>query len=420
MIGETIGGRYAISRLLGQGGMGAVYEGRHTGTDRRVAVKVITAGLEVRPAILARFEVEARAAGKIESRHIAQVFDVGKDESKGGLPYLVMEYLVGEDVQQLIRRVGPLAPSLAVRIVAQACLGLEKAHAGGIVHRDIKPANLFVCQQEDDTCIVKVLDFGVAKIRPDGALPDSGALTSTGALLGSPLYMSPEQARGSKSIDARSDVWSLGVVLYQALTGRTPFQHIEAMGELIIALCSTPAQPVDQFAPWVDPRLARVVGKALEIPVESRFQTARELFLALKELTKGTTIEASMLVGVSDDERSGVLPLAGPTPPPGSESGDVSFGGAAAARAATSGERLSPGSTQTTTAVTAGGAEKAAPAGKKPVVAIAAVAAVALAAGLFVVLRGTGHDTAAAHEPTPAATPVETAAPAAPATATPT
>jgi serine/threonine-protein kinase len=381
VIGETLGGKYRISRLIGQGGMGAVYEGHHTGTDRRVAVKVITAGLEVRPAILARFEVEARAAGKIESRHIAQVFDVGKDEAHGGIPYLVMEYLTGEDLQQAIRRLGPLPPPLAMRIVAQACLGLEKAHAAGILHRDIKPANLFLCQQEDDTIVVKIVDFGVAKIRIEDALPGEGALTSTGALLGSPLYMSPEQARGQKTIDARSDVWALGVVLFQALTGRTPFQHIEAMGELIISLCSTPAAPVEELSPWVDPRLARVVSRALEIQVDRRYQSARELLTALKGLAKGTTIESSMLVGIPEDERSGIVPLGGPTPAPGAESGD------------TSGERVVTGGSQTTSAVTAsiGGepSTREAPTSKKPIGAIIGVAAVVLAVAGFFALRST-------------------------------
>ncbi len=395
MIGETLGGKYRISRLIGQGGMGAVYEGHHTGTDRRVAVKVITAGLEVRPSILARFEVEARAAGKIESRHIAQVFDVGKDEARGNLPYLVMEYLTGEDLQQLIRRLGPLPPPLAMRIVAQACLGLEKAHAAGILHRDIKPANLFLCQQEDDTLTVKIVDFGVAKIRMEDSLPGEGALTSTGALLGSPLYMSPEQARGQKSIDARSDVWALGVVLYQSLTGRTPFQHIEAMGELIISLCSTPAAPVEHFAPWVDPRLSRVVARALEIQVDQRYQSARELYTALKALSKGTNIESSMLISIPDDERSGIVPLGGPTPAPGSESG------------ATSGERVSGGS-QTTSAVTASIAEKSAPgvaASKKPIGAIVAAAVAVLGVVGFFALRGasSGPVAESRHDPAPAA-----------------
>jgi serine/threonine-protein kinase len=403
VIGETLGGKYRISRLIGQGGMGAVYEGHHTGTDRRVAVKVITAGLEVRPAIIARFEVEARAAGKIESRHIAQVFDVGKDEARSGLPYLVMEYLTGEDMQQLIRRLGPLPPSLAMRIVAQACLGLEKAHAAGILHRDIKPANLFLCTQEDDTFVVKIVDFGVAKIRLEDSMPGEGALTSTGALLGSPLYMSPEQARGQKTIDARSDVWALGVVLYQALTGRTPFQHIEAMGELIISLCSTPAQPVEEFSPWVDPRLARVVSRALEIQVERRFQSARELYLALKELSRGTTIDASMLVSIPEDERSQIVPLGGPTPPPGSESGDVSGD-----RQRVSLPGATPGS-QTTSAVSIASVKSTpdVPQSKKPIGAIiGAAAVVAVAAIGFFALRGSSTPAAAdAHQETPSAAP---------------
>ena len=444
MIGETLGGRYLILRLLGQGGMGAVYEATHTGTGRRVAVKVITAGLDVRPAIVARFEVEARAAGRVESRHIAQVFDVGRDELRG-VPYLVMEYLTGEDIQQVVRRLGPLPPILAVRAAAQACRGLEKAHAANIIHRDIKPANLFLTTQEDDTFLVKLLDFGVAKIRLGDSIGGEtegegvSALTSTGALLGSPLYMSPEQARGIKQIDHRTDLWSVGVVLYQMLCGRTPFQHIEAMGDLIISLCSTPAANVQEFAPWVSPQIAEIVRRSLEIPVDRRFQTAREFYEALKPLLGGSiNIDGSMLSSLPDNERSFVAPRTiadtavrgtssadGSNPLAGSNPNAIS-GTSNPGVTSNPGMISAPGevagSTHSTAAITTGGGKAAPRRGLQIAVGLAVVAA---ASAGFIALRG-GHGSQPDVVPTseaatpPPPTPTAAAATTASASAAPT
>src|SRR6185436_3877941 len=196
MLGTTIDGRYRIDRLLGSGGMGAVYEAENLGTGRRVAVKMLLRGeIAHDPMMLGRFQREARAAGAIDTQHITQVFDTGIDPA-GDVPYLVMEYLDGEDIQRLLRRLGPIHPDLALRVVAQACLGLQKAHDANIIHRDIKPANLFLARRDAGERVVKILDFGIAK-RTDQAdnLEDAG-LTGTGTVLGSPLYMSPEQAQG--------------------------------------------------------------------------------------------------------------------------------------------------------------------------------------------------------------------------------
>src|SRR5580692_6019136 len=187
--GQTSIGKYTIVRKLGEGGMGEVYEGRHSGTGRRVAIKVITGMHSRNESLIQRFELEARAAGTIESEHIVAVLDVGRDESSGA-PFLVMEYLVGEDVQHLCERLGPMAPDLALRVGVQALLGLAKAHAQGIVHRDIKPANLFLTERDGGERCVKVLDFGIAKASSEF---DSGEkkrpITRTGSFVGSPLYM---------------------------------------------------------------------------------------------------------------------------------------------------------------------------------------------------------------------------------------
>jgi len=191
---RVIGQKYRLVRELGAGGMGAVYEGLHTGVGKRVAVKLLHPHLlELDPNTLTRLEREARLAGSLESPHIAQVFDVGIDEASGS-PFLVLEYLEGLDLEQTIDATGPLPYSIALRVAAQACVGLKKAHAAGVVHRDIKPANLFMTQREDDV-VVKLLDFGIAKPYDEANKIDSPSLTRTGSLIGSPLYMSPEQAR---------------------------------------------------------------------------------------------------------------------------------------------------------------------------------------------------------------------------------
>ncbi|MFO0555975.1 MAG: serine/threonine-protein kinase [Polyangiaceae bacterium] len=308
LVGTTIDGRYEITRIIGQGGMGAVFEAQHAGTGRRVAVKVISTGDVTKDAqLVGRFQREAKAAGAIDTQHICQVLDTGTD-GVTGWPYMVMEYMVGEDVQQLVRRVGPVTSDLALRIVAQSCLGLQKAHDGHVVHRDIKPANLFLARSDGGNVLVKLLDFGIAKVKMETASEAGDAgLTRTGTMLGSPLYMSPEQARGMKTIDHRADIWSLGVVLYELLSGRTPYHHIEALGELIIAICSEPPRPIQDFAPWLTPEVAAIVHKALKANVNERFQTAAEMLDAIKPLLpNGYNIDEGMLIGLSQTQREQV------------------------------------------------------------------------------------------------------------------
>ncbi|HTN88848.1 MAG TPA: serine/threonine-protein kinase, partial [Sorangium sp.] len=218
--GTTLNGRYTLGRLLGKGGMGAVYEAVDVALQRRVAVKDIAPELAHGRSALGRFEREAKAASAVQTEHIVRVLDAGVDRETGS-PFLVMELLRGEDLAELLDRLGPLPPGLALRIVAQACVGLQKAHAAGVLHRDIKPANLFLARREEGGgIVVKLLDFGVAKIRPvHDPRRDTTGLTRSGHVLGTPRYMSPEQARGIKDVDHRTDLWSLGVVLYRALAG---------------------------------------------------------------------------------------------------------------------------------------------------------------------------------------------------------
>ena len=310
MLGTTVGGKYQIERLLGEGGMGAVYSAVHIGTNRRVALKVILGdGARHSPDVIARFVREAKAAGAIDTQHIVQVLDFGVDEEQG-VPYLAMEFLAGEDLDHLMERLGPLSPELAIRIVGQACLGLQKAHDAGVVHRDIKPANLYLARRDGGEIVVKILDFGIAKVKLDnlGGSEDQ-KLTRTGSVLGSPLYMSPEQAKGLRTIDHRTDIWSLGAVLYQALSGRTPHHDSETLGQLILSICTRLPPPIQDFATWVPPELAAVVRGSLTPEVEQRFQSAPALLEALRALQpQGFSLHESMLLPLPPAQRARVAP----------------------------------------------------------------------------------------------------------------
>jgi eukaryotic-like serine/threonine-protein kinase len=319
-IGRVLAGKYELVRVLGQGGMGAVYEGRNQ-IGKRVAVKLLLKPeFAQNRALTARFFREAQASAAAESKHVVDVYDTGVDEGTG-FPFIIMAYLSGEDLEHLVSRVGALNPTAAARIVSQAATGLAKAHEVGIVHRDIKPANIFLAT-EDGESTVKVLDFGIAKLSSDLAPPsgDDKGLTQTGALLGTPLYMSPEQAQGLKTIDSRTDIWSLGMCLYQALAGRLPFTDIDTIGKLIVAIVAREVPPLSATAPWVRPELAAVVQRTLERDVEKRFSTSRELIAALRPFTDGAlTISASVLVGVQGALDATLLPgaeVAAATPGP--------------------------------------------------------------------------------------------------------
>ncbi|WP_437304674.1 cytochrome c peroxidase [Sorangium sp. So ce388] len=308
LINTTLDQRYLILGLLGEGGMGAVYEARHLGTGRRVAVKVITSKLAQDEAVMARFEREARAAGAIESEHIAGVLDSGRDRATG-LPFLVMELLSGEDVDQLLRRLGPLPPELALCIVAQACMGLIRAHDARVLHRDIKPANLFLARRDGGELSVKLLDFGVAKIQADDSFEHHQELTATSNLIGSPIYMSPEQARNMKDVDGRTDLWSLGIVLFKMLAGRTPYRNSRGLGELIVAICSVPAPPIQSLAPWVTHEVAEIVYRALQIDRNARFQTAAEMLDAVRTLLPyGFSIRDEMLQPLPESLQADIPP----------------------------------------------------------------------------------------------------------------
>jgi serine/threonine-protein kinase len=304
---ETIGGRYKVVRLLGAGGMGSVYEAIDSATNQRVAVKVIIAEIAQNQTLMGRFEREARAAAAIDTIHIVKVLDAGQDPGTGQ-PFMVMEYLDGEDLQQILKRLGPVSPDLVMRVAYQACMALQKAHEQKIVHRDIKPANFFLARGPGGERVVKLLDFGVAKVKADPQSTElTAGLTRTGSMLGSPLYMSPEQARGHKDIDYRSDIWSLGIVLYQALAGRTPHQDTDLLGELLILICTEAPQPLQEIAPWVPPDIASLVHRALRFNPRERFQSAGEMLAAVAPLLgQGNRISEDMLRPLGPHERGAV------------------------------------------------------------------------------------------------------------------
>lgn len=302
MIGTTLDDRYAILRLIGKGGMGAVYEARNTRTNRRVAIKVIQGQMDA--AHIARFQREASVVGAVDSQHITLVYDTGVDRNTN-LPYIAMEMLDGEDVDEMVDRLGPLPVDLALRIAYQACLGLEAAHKIGIVHRDIKGANLFLHKREGGERVVKILDFGIAK-STGTEVPHAG-LTQTGTVLGSPLYMSPEQAKGGH-IDARSDLWSLGITLYEMLCGSQPLVHIQQLGELIIAICTAPVPSLQTRAPHLPPQVVELVHRALQIDPAHRYQSAAEMAQTIRAfLPHGTTVDESMVQ--SAGQPHGAVPL---------------------------------------------------------------------------------------------------------------
>jgi serine/threonine-protein kinase len=273
--GTVLAGKYRVERLLGKGGMGWVVVATHLQLEQRVALKFMNAEhASDHPDSVARFIREARAAARIQSEYVARVSDVGTLEN--GSPYLVMEYLEGRDMEALIRSREKLPLSQLVGYVLEACEGLAEAHAAGIVHRDLKPANIFLARRTDGSVRAKLLDFGISKLT---AMPGSGpevGMTSTQALMGSPLYMSPEQLRSSKNVDRRTDIWSMGVILYECLTGTSPFEA-ETLPEVCARIMAEPAPP-----PKGVPRgLDLVVMKCLEKDAAKRFADTGALATAL-------------------------------------------------------------------------------------------------------------------------------------------
>ncbi len=274
---RVIDGKYRIVRLLGEGGMGAVYEGVNERIGRRVAIKVLHAEAAEKPELRRRFEREAQVAGQLASPHICEVLDVG-DLPEGDL-YIVMEFLEGQTLTEIIDRKGKLTLEDFAPIWYQLLEGLRVLHEAGIVHRDLKPANVFVCRTASGQPHTKLLDFGVSKWT---TLPENA--TSSGAIMGTPLYMAPEQARGlANKVDARTDIYAVGVCAYTLLSGAVPFSG-ENVHDLLFRIALNDPPPLESRAPWVSPAIAFLVHRAMARDPEQRFQSAREFQAALVEV----------------------------------------------------------------------------------------------------------------------------------------
>ncbi len=270
--------KYEIVRVIGRGGMGTVYEAVNTAIGKRVAMKFIDADTVNNADAVARFQREAQAASAVESAHIVDIFDSGISEE--GQPYIVMELLRGEDLGHRIKRCGRVELAEAVHITAQILRGLARAHKAGIVHRDLKPDNIFLVDRDDDPSFAKILDFGISKVRRRGETPVN-TLTRQGTVLGTPFYMSPEQAQAQPDVDARSDLWAIGAILYECLTGRPPYTGA-TYEQVIVNICMNDAEDVRLYNPGVPEQVAMVLARALARDREDRFQDAREFLDALR------------------------------------------------------------------------------------------------------------------------------------------
>jgi serine/threonine protein kinase len=260
--GASIGSRYEIVRLLGQGGMGAVYQAHDKELDRQVAIKVIRADMAANPEILRRFKQELILARQITHKNVIRIFDLGQAD---GIKFITMEYIEGENLQSVLRRKKKLEPTEAASILAQVCRALEAAHNEGVIHRDLKPQNIML----DKTGRAYVMDFGIAR----SMLGDG--MTQTGALIGTPDYMSPEQAKG-QSLDGRSDFFSAGIIFYEMLSGQVPFDADTTMGKLW-KRTNEPARPLDELDKTIPRPLSDIVRKCLEIDPQKRFASAGDL-----------------------------------------------------------------------------------------------------------------------------------------------
>jgi serine/threonine-protein kinase len=275
--GTIIAGKYRLDGMIGRGGMGSVWSTMHLGLGQRVAVKLIAKRYAGSREARQRFDLEAKAAAQLRSRHVVQVFDNG--ETEDGTPYIVMELLDGESLDHRIERRGPLPVEDAVRIIGQVGRALIRAHGLGIVHRDLKPENIFLTRTDEDDAgeIAKVLDFGIAKIKTSGT---SSSATRTGTVLGTPLFMSPEQARGLKSVDHRTDIYSLGMVAFTMLTGRNAFAG-ESFGDILVAICTQPLPSLRTYAAHLPPALDSWMQRACAKEPDDRFSSVEPMLEAL-------------------------------------------------------------------------------------------------------------------------------------------
>lgn len=285
----VIAGKYRLVRALARGGMGSVWVARHLALDIEVAIKFMVPEYAVLDEARGRFEHEARVSAQLKSPYVVHTYDYGSEE---GMLFLVMELLQGEDLYTRLLRNRRLTPASLASVVTQVCKGLECAHEAGLVHRDLKPANIFLARQGKEE-IAKVLDFGLAKFTDPSVTPTH---TKTGMLVGSPYYMSPEQVRKSREVDTRSDLWALGVILFECLTGRVPFMGNE-VGDVLVAICSDPIPLASQIARDLGPQVDQFFMRALSRNLNRRFQTAGELAEAFAALAQPAAPKSDGIYG---------------------------------------------------------------------------------------------------------------------------
>jgi len=282
LVGTILEGAYRVVRLLGEGGMGAVYEAVQLRLDKRVAVKVMARDLAANPEALARFRREAEVTSRIGHPHIVQVFDFGATPT--GEPFLAMEFLEGEDLEHRIRRVGRLSPSITLHIIKQVAAALAATHAKGIVHRDLKPANIYLLEAAGETDFVKVLDFGISKVRAS-----TTRLTKAAMVMGTPNYMSPEQALGQvEEIDARTDQWALACIAWEAMSGEGPFVG-ESIPSLLFQVVHEAPRPLVAKVPGLPREVEAVLLRALSKNKDDRFPNVTDFSLALESAITGTS-----------------------------------------------------------------------------------------------------------------------------------
>jgi tRNA A-37 threonylcarbamoyl transferase component Bud32 len=308
LVGVTLSGRYLVTRKVGQGGMGAVYEATHTLIGKRVAVKVLLEKYARREAIMQRLEQEARLASSCQNEHIIDITDFGTTED--GRTFVVMEFLEGESLAECLAREPRLPEQRILRIAAQAASALAAAHAKGIVHRDIKPENLFLLRRKDQD-FVKVVDFGISKsLRASEEADEPPRLTQTGMVLGTPLYMSPEQARGDDELDARVDVYALGVIMYEATTGRVPFIGNNYLS-VISQVLNEEARPPRELRPELSEEIEAIILRAMSKDREERYASAAALLEDINALLEDPThsTERAKITGPRRKAQRGKSPL---------------------------------------------------------------------------------------------------------------
>jgi eukaryotic-like serine/threonine-protein kinase len=294
--GDVLDGKYLVEKVLGLGGMGVVVAAKHLQLEQRVAIKFVLPHAVGDAEAMERFAREARAAVKLRSEHVARVLDVGT--LANGAPYMVMEYLAGSDLGAMIQTGGPLGHVDAVDFVLQACEAIAEAHANGIIHRDLKPQNLFVTHAVDGKPLVKVLDFGISKQTSLGGSGKDLSLTRTSSVMGSPNYMSPEQLKSTKSVDARTDIWALGVILFEVLTTRVPFEA-ESVTQLTAMVLQDTPRRVNELRTDVPPGLAQVIARCLEKDPAMRYASVADLARDLEPFgsQRGVSLRIAQVAG---------------------------------------------------------------------------------------------------------------------------